>query len=274
MKIGIIGLGLIGASYAEGLKLKGHEVFGFDIDESVVNKALEDKVIDSVIDLTKPFEKFDLLILSLYPNENVKFIKSYKNLINKDTVITDVAGSKSKMLNEISAILNNELTYVSHHPMAGKEVSGYHNKDHTIFVESNFIIIKGDEKGEELLKIIANDLSFKNILVVTTKEHDELIAHTSQLTHILAVSLVNMNTSELIKRATGDSYRDLTRIAKINEVMWTELFIENKDILINTVDQFKLELDKVKSLIENEEIEKLYKYLIKARERRVFLEED
>lgn len=274
MKIGIIGLGLIGASYAQGLKLKKYEIYGFDIDKDVVFAAKKDKIIVDKIDLNKPFLNFDLLILSLYPNENVDFIKKYQHLINKRTIITDVSGTKTKMLKEIKEVIDKDLIYVSHHPMAGKEVSGYYNKDYKMFKKANFIIINGDIKGVNLLKIIAKDLEFGNVLVVSKEEHDKLIAHTSQLTHLIALGLINMNSSNLIKQATGDSFRDLTRIAKINEVMWTELFIDNKEILINTIEQFKLELDMIKELIKEEKIDELYNYLIKARERRVFFEED
>jgi prephenate dehydrogenase len=270
MKIFIVGLGLIGASYAEGLKLKGHEIYGYDKDLDTLNKAKELEVIHKE-SMLKDINKVDLVILALYPQENVKFIKDHYNLFVKNQVITDVAGTKTHMIEEIINLLPDGISYTSHHPMAGRESSGFLNRDYKIFNKANFIIVKTPKSKEidfQILEIIKNDLNFGKMTVVDAKTHDELIAFTSQLTHILAVSLIQSDHLEETKKATGDSFRDLTRIAKINEEMWTELFLENKKVLIDKITDFQLELELVKDLIQKEQKNELKKYLKEAKEKR------
>jgi prephenate dehydrogenase len=270
MKIFIVGLGLIGASYAEGLKLKGHFIFGYDQDLNTLNLAKELEVIDKNSSLSD-IKKADLVILALYPKDNVEFIKNNKNLFVKNQVVTDVSGTKTLMVNEIEKLLPEFVSYTSHHPMAGRESSGFVNRDSKIFNRANFIVVKTNKTKEtdyEILEIIKNDLNFGKMTVVDAKTHDELIAFTSQLTHILAVTLIQSDHLEETKKATGDSFRDLTRIAKINEEMWTELFLENKEALIEKISDFQLELQMLKDYIVNDQKTKLKAYLKQAKEKR------
>jgi prephenate dehydrogenase len=174
-------------------------------------------------------------------------------------------------MEEIEEILPEKISYTSHHPMAGKETSGFQHRDYRMFRHANFLIVTGKKsikKDQEVLRLIANNLKFGKITVVDAKTHDELIAFTSQLTHILAISLVQSDHLNETKHATGDSYRDLTRIAKINENMWTELFLENKDALIKKLNDFIKELKHVKELILVEDKESLTTYLKEAKEKR------
>ncbi len=155
--------------------------------------------------------------------------------------------------------------------MAGKESSGFSSKDYNIFRNANFIIVEGSKSlktDQEVLRVIAKDLKFGKITVVNAKTHDELVAFTSQLTHILAVTLVQSDRLKETKQATGDSYRDLTRIAKINEVMWSELFLENKEALVEKINDFMQELKYIKELILIEDKEQLMRYLKEAKEKR------
>jgi prephenate dehydrogenase len=268
MKIMIIGLGLIGGSYAEGLKEKGHTIYGYDTDEKVLKEAIELNIIEPNTSIEN-IKIANLVVLCLYPNDNIEFIKKYGHMFHKKQVITDVSGTKVYMLNKIKNILPKAITYISHHPMAGGEKKGFNNRNKEKFKNANFIIIgnKKSRKMEPLFEI-AYDLGFANTLVTTAKKHDELIAFTSQLTHVIAVSLVNSDSMAETKDATGDSYRDLTRIAKINEVMWTELFIENKHALLKKIKEFKKSLRELETLIKNENREEIKKMLVKAREKR------
>ena len=253
MKIFIVGLGLIGASYAEGLKKKGHQIYGYNRTKSVVDLAIKEGIIEK----DNSFEKIseaNVIILGLYPEHNVEFLKKHQSFLRKGQLVTDVSGTKVWMMDEIEKMISEGVSYTSHHPMAGKEVSGYHAKDYKIFENANFIIVKGKkslENDEIILRTIAKDLGFGKITVTTPEKHDELIAFTSQLTHVIAVSLVHSDHLEETKGATGDSYRDLTRIAKINENMWTELFLENKQALLKKISDFEKELDDLKTLIRN-----------------------
>lgn len=276
MKVFIVGLGLIGASYAEGLKQSGHQVYAFNRTESIVDLAIKEGILEKDNHLHKISEA-DLIILGLYPKHNIEFLKNHLHLLKKGQIITDVSGTKVWMMDEIEKIMPEGIAYTSHHPMAGKEVSGYHAKDANIFKNANFVIVKGkksQENDEIVLRNIAKDLGFGKITVTTPTKHDELIAFTSQLTHVIAVSLVHSDHLEETKRATGDSYRDLTRIAKINENMWTELFLENKQALLKKINDFEKELDDLKKLIKNDDKESIQTYLKEAKEKRKQFDED
>ena len=275
MKIFIVGLGLIGASYAEGLSKK-HTIYAWNRTEQRVLDAINEDIVAKDNDLSKLSEA-DLIILSLYPKHNIEFVKSHQALFKFGQIVTDVSGTKQWMIHEIEKVLPKGVSYTSHHPMAGKETSGYAVKDATIFKGANFIIVKSNKsipEDEIVLRSIANDLSFGRIIVVDAKTHDELIAFTSQLTHILAISLVNADTFKETKEATGDSYRDLTRIAKINATMWSELFGENKKALLEQIKKFEQQLDYVKDMILNEDKEALIAYMEKATEKRKTFDAD
>lgn len=275
MKIFIVGLGLIGASYAQGLKKAGHMIYASNRTESVVNQAIKEKIVEVDNDISY-LSKVDLIILGLYPKHNIEFLSKHKHLLKKNQIITDVSGTKTWMTKEIEALIPDGISYTSHHPMAGKESSGYISKDYKIFKDANFIIVKGQKSGpedEKILKNIASDLKFGKITITDAKTHDELIAFTSQLTHVIAVSLVQSDDLKETAQATGDSYRDLTRIAKINEVMWTELFLENKEALLKKINDFEKELDKLKKHIEKNDKESILEYLKSAKEKRKVFDE-
>ena len=270
MKIMIVGLGLMGGSYAEGLTAKGHEVYGYDMSDLTMMEAIRLGVIHkkSNIDMIR---NVDLLILALYPKDNVRFILEHKNSFPESLSITDIAGSKVWMMEEIEKVLPKGVSYTSHHPMAGRETQGFTFRNQTMFQGANFIIVKSKlSHADDFMKLetISKDLNFGKITVTDAKTHDELIAFTSQLTHILAVALMHKDHLNDVIHATGDSFRDLTRIAKINEVMWTELFLENKEHLIQTIQDFQSSLDHVKQMIETDDKASLMDYLKQAKEKR------
>lgn len=270
MKIFVVGLGLIGASYAEGLTRSGHTVYAYNRTESYLNMAIAEGIIQPDSTLNQ-LSHADVIILALYPKHNVEFVKANAHRFKDGQLITDVSGTKTWMMSELERLLPEGVSYTSTHPMAGKEISGYEAKDCKIFKKANYIIVKGNRSGahdENILRIIANDLHFGKITVTDAKTHDELIAFTSQLTHVLAVALMHADTFSETKQATGDSFRDLTRIAKINEVMWSELFLENKEALLTQMHHFKDELDTVMQMIESDDKETLQTYLKNAKEKR------
>ncbi len=263
----------MGASYAEVLSKNGHDVYGYDLNHETLQIALADQVIkDKNIDLIKTS---DLVILALYPKDNIDFIKTHQHLFNNQ-LITDIAGTKTHMIQALIDILPKNVRYVSHHPMAGREKKGYLHKDITMFKNANFLIVETPNSAENDIQTIAalgKEMGFGKITRLTPKEHDELIAHTSQLTHLLAVGLMLSDNSLHTKDATGDSFRDLTRIAKINEDMWTELFLDNKDALIQETDRFIETLELLKELIKNNRGETLKNKLREAKEKRFHFDE-
>ncbi|WP_026399669.1 prephenate dehydrogenase [Acholeplasma equifetale] len=273
MKIFIVGLGLMGASYALGLSQKGYEVYGYDSDLNINKKALKDGLI-------KSFDKnhistSDVILLALYPTKNIEFIRENIQYFNNQ-LITDIAGTKVLMMNEIIKILPKNTRYVSHHPMAGKEKSGYDFRDPKMFKGANFLIVPSDQStidDVETIKQIAIDLEFGNISIYTPLEHDQFIGYTSQLTHMIAVALMLANKDPNLAYTTGDSFKDLTRIAKINEHMWTELFFQNKEILVNEIDLFIEKLNQLKSMLDSNQYDELKEALKKSKEKRLVFDE-
>lgn len=273
MKFLIVGLGLLGGAYAKALKKKGYFVSAVDINKDSIEYALENKIIDegAVSDYKSLIEKADVIISGLYPTTMVEWIERNQKYFKKGCIITDVSGVKRGIVNKVQERLPRDVEFISSHPMAGKEVSGVRNSDETIFEIANFIVtptekntIQGIEFGKELGKI----LGFRNITQLSLEEHDKMIGFVSQLTHVIAVSLMNTNDNTHLVEYTGDSFRDLTRIAKINEVLWSELFLLNKEVLIKEIDDFAAELDNFREKLVNEDVEGMKKLFIQSTERR------
>ena len=185
--------------------------------------------------------------------------------------LTDVSGVKRNIVERIQSILREDLEFCASHPMAGKEVSGVKYADDAIFHIANFIITpttKNTQAAIATLKEFARILGFTNISVLTPEEHDEMVGFVSQLTHVIAVSLMNTNDNTHLVEYTGDSFRDLTRIAKINENLWSELFFLNKDNLIGVIDDFVKEINHLKTKLEQNDVEGLKELFIQSTIRR------
>ena len=270
----IVGLGLIGGSYAKGLKEKGHTVYGVDVKEETILFAKENNYVDDAsLEASDFITKSDMIIIGLYPNRIIEFINTYHSLFNENQIITDVCGVKSSFIFE--AIKKSlPATYISHHPMAGREKSGIEYSNPEIFKGMNFLVINVDNKIADLNKVKSTglDLGFKRISVLSPRYHDKMIGFISQLTHAIAVSLGNSDTEDDTKNFIGDSYRDLTRIAMINEKLWSELFFANREYLLDEITNFEAELLHLKiALLENDE-DTLKNIFIKARKKRSEME--
>lgn len=261
-KILIVGLGLIGGSYAKGLTKKGYQVYAYNRSKDAIDYAKENKIIiDGSTEFTKDFiGQFDRIIFSLYPRIFKEYIKEYGDYIKDGAIISDVTGVKESIVNDIQNVLGNRVEFIAAHPMAGKEVYGIENADEKIFENANYIITpteKNTDEGIAFATEIGKALNFRKISLLTPKEHDEMIAFLSQLTHCIAVSLMTCKDSEDLVNYTGDSFRDLTRIANINENMWTELFLMNKVALLKEMDSFINCMSKLRDFINNEDVEKI-----------------
>ncbi|MDE7264137.1 MAG: prephenate dehydrogenase [Anaeroplasmataceae bacterium] len=260
MKICIVGLGLIGGSYAMGLSLKGHEVYGIDHDLKAIQFAKKQKyIIDGFREDLKILSFCDCIILAIYPQAILDFLKKNSSYFKENQVITDVCGVKSSFVRK-ATLLSGKATYLSHHPMAGREKIGIEFADYRIFKGANFLITpinEASKQAEACLKQIASDLDFGRVTTISIERHDQMIGFTSQLTHAIAVSLVNSDYDADTVRFIGDSYRDLTRIAMINESLWSELFLENKEVLLNHISNFEKELELLKKAIREQDKESL-----------------
>ena len=188
-------------------------------------------------------------------NKFIDWIKKYGKLIKSGTIITDTTGVKQNVINTVQELLNSDVEFISAHPMAGKEASGVKNSSDEVFKNANYIVVpteKNTKKAINACKSLGELLGFKKISCLSIKEHDEMIGFLSQLTHCIAVSLMTCNNTENLEKYTGDSFRDLTRIAKINENMWCELFLMNKEILLKQIDIFIEEFTSFRNMLEQE----------------------
>lgn len=274
-KILIVGLGLIGGSYAKGLTKKGYKVYGYNRNIDAINYAKENGIIvDGTNEYSKDFiEKFDRIIFSLYPKIFKEYIEKYGSYIKDGAIISDVTGVKESIVTDIQNILGDRVEFIAAHPMAGKEVYGIENSDEKIFENANYIITptkKNTDEGTAFATEIGEALKFRKISLLTPKEHDEMIAFLSQLTHCIAVALMTSKDSEHLVDYTGDSFRDLTRIANINENMWTELFLMNKTALLKEMDSFINCMSKLRDFINNEDEEKIKNMMRLSTKRRNF----
>ena len=274
MKILIVGLGVIGGGYAMALKEAGYnEVYGIDTNEETLKKAKEMKIIkEGFTREDEIISEMDLIVLSIYPNLVKDFIVKNKNKFKENALITDVTGIKQLFINDIVEILPQNIDFVFAHPMAGRENKGIDYATNKVFQGANFLIVETKKNKEENIRKIENlakEMGFKHIKRTTPAFHDEMIAFTSQLPHVLAVALTNSdienrNTGEFI----GDSYRDLTRIANMNEKLWILLFLGNKKNLLEAMNNFEAEFDKIKKCIEENDEKNLQKLFIKSTIRR------
>lgn len=269
MKILIVGLGLIGGAYAKKLTELGYEVYGSNHRIEPIEYAIKHNYIkEGDVNPIKYIKMVDVIILGLYPSHIISFLNEYKPYFKEGLLITDVTGVKSNYIDEATKI-SLPACYLAHHPMAGREKKGVEYAHEVSFNKANFIItpIEGvnyDKKYIDILTKLGKDLEFKNISILDTKSHDYMIGYTSQLAHAMAVALVNSDTKENTNLFIGDSYRDLTRIAMINEVLWSELFFENKEFLIQNIDNFMNELSKIKNALNNNDSETLKKLFKKS----------
>ncbi|MDD4691057.1 MAG: prephenate dehydrogenase [Eubacterium aggregans] len=280
--IAIIGLGLMGGALAMGLRKQGPARIGaFDINEEVLETALQDKVIDwgesTAEGVAEMLSHMDLVIFCLYPKQTVDFIITHMADFKEKAVLTDITGVKQVLIDALSPCIRSDLDFILGHPMAGSEKEGYGGADDTIFKGRNYILIPREKNHPEnitWLKAIIGDLGFANIVETTPEIHDQKIAFTSQLCHVIACALIDSEEDRHISDFEGGSFCDLTRIAMINAEMWTELFMSNKKALLTQIEKFEEALDCMKTEIANSEDEALKQRLQDVRRKRVAMEID
>lgn len=273
----IVGLGLMGGSYAKALKRLGFTVFAIDKNEESISYAIEEKIIDkgsSSVD-KELIENADAVIFALYPEAFKEWIKDNQQYFHKGTLITDVTGVKKCIVYDIQNMLRDDVEFIPSHPMAGREVYGVKNADDRIFHNANYIVTPTEKNTKEAIewcKSLGKILGVGKISVLSPEEHDEMIGFVSQLTHCIAVSLMTCSDNQHLADYTGDSFRDLTRIARINENMWSELFLLNKDKLIEEMDIFIKEFSQIKEMIKSDDKEGLCEKMILSTQRRALFD--
>ena len=268
----IVGLGLLGGSYAKGLKEAGYRVSGIARRQETIDYALNHRLIDEgSIEPEAFLDQADVVIFGLYPHIMIDWIKEHQHAFRPHTLLTDVSGVKVNVADTIQSFLRDDVEFIAAHPMAGRETSGIEYANTEMFKDANYIIVPTEKNSEEAVaasRQIAEILQFHHIATLSMQEHDEMIGFLSQLTHVIAVSLMNTHDNSHLVEYTGDSFRDLTRIAKINETMWTELFLLNKKILLHEIDAFANELKHFRDTLENEDTEEMKRLFIQSTQRR------
>ncbi len=276
-KVLIVGLGMIGGSYAQKLSSLGFEVGALARRQETLDYALERGFIaHGQIEVTREYvSQFDIVVFALYPHAFVEWIRMYQDCLKSGAVITDVTGVKRSIVPAIQEMLRPDLEFVPAHPMAGCERSGVEYADSRLFADANYIVTPTDRNTPEAVEIIRTlgcILGFRHIAVLTLEEHDEMIGFLSQLTHCIAVTLMTCKDSEHLAEYTGDSFRDLTRIARINEHMWAELFLDNKDELLAQMDLFLSQFSRMREALAGDDTETLKEMMRLSTQRRAYFD--
>ena len=276
-KILIVGLGLLGGSYAKILKRFGFHVSAITLEQSSIDYALKENIIDegsTELD-ERMIGEADLVIFALYPHVFVEWIGQNQGLLKSGALITDVTGVKRSIVYQIQDMLRPDVEFVAAHPMAGREVSGVENSSDRMFVGANYIVTPTEKNTPEAVQTVielGRLLGFSNVTTLSPEEHDEMIGFLSQLTHCIAITLMTCNDKENMEKFTGDSFRDLTRIARINDLMWSELFVANKDVLLEQMNLFIDKFNNLKTMLETEDIDGMRAMMRHSTERRALFD--
>lgn len=272
--VGVIGLGLIGGSMAKAFSEKTKaKVYGYDLSSEVVSQAIKDGVIDG--DLNEHFGETDLLIVALYPDLVVPAVMSAAKKLKKGCIIVDCTGVKGFVCEKLSGPLKDMgLFFIGGHPMAGKEVAGYKNAGADLFSGASMILCRDENTDEDALKKASEvfmQLGFSMVKISTPKEHDRVIAYTSQLAHVVSSAYVKSSTLPERYGYSAGSFKDLTRVAKLNEEMWADLFLANDDEILAQITEIESHLKEYETAVRNRDREKLVALL---RDGRIRKEED
>ena len=274
LNITIVGLGVIGGSFAMALHDAGYRnLFGIDIDQATLDKAKAQRLIkEGYQDGKDILPQSDLVIFSLYPRLVHDFIVTHKQHFKPGSILTDATGVKKFFIEDILSVLPASIDFVFGHPMAGREKKGIDFASSSVYKNANYILTPLPSNKEENLAFMEDlimEMGFGRITRISADYHDEMIAFTSQLPHAIAVALVNSDVEgRETEKFTGDSYRELTRIAKINEELWSELFLENKENLLKSIQTFEDQLDLIKAAIKNDDSVALKQLFIQSTKRR------
>ena len=279
----IVGLGLMGSAYARALSDTGYRVLGITPHREVIEAALSDGVIhagDTEVNADL-IQAADIIIFGLYPTVLLSWLRENTHLIAPGTVLTDVTGVKGCVVEEIQALLPDGVEYISAHPMAGRELLGnaplevYRAATPDMFRGANYLVVPTDKNTPEAITLceqLGHILGFARVTRLSVAEHDRAIAFLSQLTHAIAVALMTCNDVEGLENYTGDSFRDLTRIAKINDEMWSELFLANRDALLAQMDAFSAQFDRIRDQLARGDREAMRDVMRRSTVRRKALE--
>lgn len=270
--IAVVGLGLIGGSFARAFKkYTDHTVIGFNRTKSTAETALEQGAIDAIC--TKDsLKQADIVLLSMYPKASCDFVEQHLDDFKPGCIITDDCGVKGYLVERLAGLCREHgLYYVGGHPMAGREVSGYQASSADMYQGASMLIVPTEASTPEIVdevKALFADIGFDQLVITTPEHHDRMIAYTSQLCHIISSAYIKSPSELEHKGYSGGSYRDLTRVAYMNEAMWTELFLENRKPLVEEIDEMIKHLTEYREAIDQEDADTLYSLLHEGKKRK------
>lgn len=272
MNIAVVGLGLIGASFCKALTVKtGHRIFGIDIQPETVQKAEKLGMIERGIDSSE-LKSMDLTIIALYPEDAIRFLMEHTGQFRRGSIVIDVCGVKAKVVRAVEpAMMDAGVRYVGAHPMAGREFSGIDYATADLYSGASFILTpteQTDPAAVEILSALALELGFRKTVVATPEEHDQVIAYTSQLAHVVSNAYIKSPTLKQENGFSAGSFKDLTRVAKCNPGMWTSLFLDNRDALLAELDTILLHLTEYRQALANEDADTLFSLLKDGNDRK------
>lgn len=265
----IVGLGLIGGSIAKALSaFTPHHVLGMDRDPEVLDQALACGAIER-IGYVEDLPSVDILWLCLYPNDAVEFVRTYGDHVSPDCIVTDACGIKNAVCPQMIALSKAlHFHFVGGHPMAGKECNGFDVSEATLFRQASYLLVpcEAPQWAADTMAELAKQIGFAQVVWTTPEHHDEMIAYTSQLPHALACAYVLSPRCPMHKGYSAGSYRDVSRVARINETLWTELFLENREALSNEIGTLIENLTHIQSALDKQDTQKLNALLKQGRE--------
>ncbi len=272
MKIAIIGLGLIGGSFAKALSAKtGHAVYGFDRDEDVCAQALRERSVRGILQ-PEFLDEYELILVCLHPRAAVSFVLEHLEQLAPGSIVADVCGVKREICGKIEAPLRERgVSYVGTHPMAGREFSGYSASTDSLFDEASMILTQTevtDQTALLRLHALSMELGFTRVVICSPEEHDRIIACTSQMAHVISSAYVKSRTASAYQGFTAGSFQDMTRVARLDENMWTELFLANREALTCELEQMIGRLKEYAEALERRDESRLRQLLCEGRLRK------
>ena len=267
MNITVVGLGLIGGSFCKAIsRMTEHKCYGMDINNDVTRSAIAEKAI---IDKVEDVSQSDLTIICLYPKATIEFILNNCEKFKKGSIVIDSCGIKKAITEKVSEkLLKCGVTFIGAHPMAGREFSGFDYSIPELFENASLILTPDENADEDKISVVRNlayQLSFKKVVVTTPEEHDRIISYTSQLAHIVSSAYIKSPTAQEQSGFSAGSFKDLTRVARLNENMWTSLFLLNKENLISEISLIIKNLNDYKNALESDDSETLNSLLKEGR---------
>ena len=272
----IVGLGVIGGGYARALTRQGYRVTCITKEQKDIDYAVAHGIIHSGYTEPRPevLAAAELVVLALYPHTAVEWMRENQIFLRPGTLVTDVTGVKARFIREMQAFLRTDIEFISAHPMAGRESSGVEYSNDEVFRGANYIVVPTDRNTREGIAVcrrLGEILGFGRVSELDAESHDRMIAFLSQLTHCIAVALMNCHQGAGLESYTGDSFRDLTRIAKINDEMWSELFLWNREALLAQMEVFEKTFDRLRGMLERGDREGMREMMrISTRRRTLF----